>query len=137
MVSASILPPQLVHGSHTWRYVTKNQTKTYCKFNHLTKFWTFILIRLDAIENGSKQYGEDSSSPVFGAIIEYSCDAGFELDGVASVVCTENDWSAPEPTCRVLECAFDYFTSLVRILNKFTLILIEQIFCTGVHVPYV
>ena len=48
----------------------------------------------------------DAMTPVFGAIIRYTCDPGYELNGAASIICTENDWSAPEPTCRILECPF-------------------------------
>ena len=51
-------------------------------------------------ENGQVQY-EDTPTPLRpGSVIEYTCDAGYILEGAAMAVCQSNrTWSEPEPTC--------------------------------------
>ena len=55
-----------------------------------------MCIRLENIENGRV----DLSGTFVGAVANYSCDAGYILDGGRIRECQRNgEWSGSEPTC--------------------------------------
>ena len=76
----------------------------------------WVVLHVAPIANGMRQYTL-GTMPVYGAILSYECDSGYELNGPASIICTESGWSDAEPTCEILECPFDYFRSLVSKLH--------------------
>ena len=43
---------------------------------------------------------------VYGSVVEFACDPGYELAGPDRVTCEKNEkWSGPFPSCRPVQCA--------------------------------
>ena len=54
------------------------------------------------IEHG---HAVSHGDPVYGAVVEFVCDAGFRLEGPARVTCLESgQWSGALPSCRMIFC---------------------------------
>ena len=74
-------------------------------FTFLNRFPSFFFCfteitcspRLTAPSDG---HGECSDSENYGSECRFSCDAGYELKGSASVLCDAKGWNASTPRCK-------------------------------------
>ncbi|XP_045062980.1 complement receptor type 1 isoform X5 [Coregonus clupeaformis] len=52
------------------------------------------------------------------SFVTYKCNAGYEMEGQASLTCEIEGWSAPFPTCKVVSCPPPVVENAVRIEGR-------------------
>lgn len=59
----------------------------------------------EQMPHGSVTGAEET--PLYAAVVQFSCDPGYELQGAQQVTCEDDEqWSAPFPVCRPINCPF-------------------------------
>ena len=59
----------------------------------------------NSLVNGSRSSGGEVQEYDYGAILEVTCENGYNIDGASTVMCTANrTWDPSPPTCKPVKC---------------------------------